>query len=86
MSSGPACREKAHRPWWWVSAYRHNVSAFSGYQYTTSDWSEVRCAAPRELGPCADQYGSTRFVWRTKAAYVDGLPRRAPLQPRKDDE
>jgi len=38
-----------------------NYSAFSGYSYTPSDWSGIRCTE-------CNRY------WRTKGAYVDTLP------------
>lgn len=43
-----------------VVTYRGNYSAFNGYRFTPSDYSQLRCAC-----------GST---WRTNAAYVDELP------------
>jgi hypothetical protein len=56
---------REHRASWWVYQYRCNFSAFSGYHYTPSDYSGVCCAA------CGRR-------WRTKAAYVDGLPGMPP--------
>lgn len=54
-----ACRDKAHRH---VVLMRNcNYSAFSGYRWTPSDYSLVRCTV-------------THRSWRTKAAYVDALP------------
>jgi hypothetical protein len=53
--------QREHRARWVVVAYRGNRSAFSGYHWTPSDYSAVRC---EECG---------RY-WRTKAAYVDDLP------------
>lgn len=47
---------------WVVSVLRGNYSAFNGYRFTPSDYSEVRCER------CGVR-------WRTKAAYVDTLPR-----------
>lgn len=47
-----------------VVMYRRNYSAFNGYHYTPSDYSEVRCTRPGYIGR-----------WRTKAAYVEGLPK-----------
>lgn len=45
----------------WVVSQRHcNHSAFNGYHYTPSDWSEVWCLECRAVG-------------RTKAAYVSSL-------------
>lgn len=44
-----------------VLTYRANYSAFSGYRWTASDYSEVHC---RKCGK----------IWRTKAEYVDVLP------------
>lgn len=60
-----ACRDQSHRPSWWVRQYRSNRSAFNGYRYTPSEWSEVVCAIDGKR-------------WRTKAAYVDQLPRHEP--------
>ena len=45
-----------------VVQYKCNYSAFNGYHYTPSDYSEVRCTRPGCMG-----------TWRTKAAYVDDL-------------
>lgn len=47
-----------------VVQYKCNHSAFNGYAYTRSDYSQVRCTRPGCLGS-----------WRTKAAYVDDLPK-----------
>lgn len=44
-----------------VTVRKANYSAFSGYHYTPSDYSEVACTT------C----GSS---WRTKAKYVDRAP------------
>lgn len=40
-----------------------NYSAFNGYHYTPSDYSQVVCLRPGCNGS-----------WRSKADYVDGLP------------
>ena len=45
---------------WRVTARRCNYSAFNGYRWTPSDYSEVRCSVCRSF-------------WRTKAQYVDKL-------------
>ena len=45
---------------WRVDVYRGNYSAFSGYRFTPSDYSQVSCT---ECGA----------VWRTKAKYVEDL-------------
>jgi hypothetical protein len=46
----------------WVVMHRNcNYSAFSGYRWTPSDYSEVKCLV------CGRR-------WRTKAAYVRQLP------------
>lgn len=63
MSSGVACTNKAHRPAWVVVQRNYNMSAFNGYRKTWSEHSLVRC----EVDGC-------RSAWRTRAAYVDGLP------------
>lgn len=66
MSGGPTCscpeRKKplAERRWRVTQRYC-NHSAFNGYHWTPSDYSEVRCM-------------ECRVFWRTKAAYVDSLP------------
>lgn len=52
---------REHRAAWVVVHRQCNFSAFSGYQYTPSDYSLVLC------GTCGRR-------WRTKAAYVDTLP------------
>lgn len=65
MSGGATCRcpERA-RPLGerrWRVALRHgNASAFNGYNWTPSDYSEVRCLR-------------CWAVWRTRAAYVERL-------------
>ena len=64
MNQGFTCRVRDHRPFWVAVQYKCNYSAFNGYSYTPSDYSTVRCDAP----------GCGR-VWRTRAAYVDSLPR-----------
>lgn len=53
---------------WRVTAYRCNYSAFNGYHYTPSDYSEVTCS--EDAGGCGRR-------WRTKARYVEELPRMA---------
>ena len=45
---------------WEVTMYKYNASAFNGYHYTPSDYSEVRCKG-------------CKARWRTKAKYVDKL-------------
>ncbi len=62
MSGGLACRVRTHRPEWLVITYRAHYSAFSGGHRTESEYSAVKC------GECGK-------VWRTKAGYVDRLPR-----------
>jgi hypothetical protein len=52
---------REHRASWRVVQRHGNASAFSGYHWTSSAYSGVRCLA------CG------RF-WRTKAAYVETLP------------
>lgn len=46
---------------WVVVARRCNYSAFNGWRYTPSDWSEVFCKGCHALG-------------RTRASYVEDLP------------
>lgn len=64
MSGGYSCECTAevrlHRMWR-VLHREHNHSAFNGYHYTPSAYSEVRC----------DNCGRR---WRTKALYVRTLP------------
>ena len=50
-----------HRAAWVVVHRKCNYSAFSGYHFTPSDYSLVRC------GTCGRR-------WRTRAAHVDDLP------------
>jgi hypothetical protein len=52
-----------HRAAWRVVQRHGNASAFNGYHWTPSDYSCLRCTAE----------GCGR-VWRTKAAYVEGVP------------
>lgn len=61
MSGGTICRCEHGRTHWACMQYKCNHSAFNGYHYTPSDYSEVTCMA------CGS-------VWRTKAAYVAELP------------
>ncbi len=65
MSSGPACccserREPLCSRRWVVRVRKANRSAFSGYHWTPSEWSEVKCLRCGAL-------------WRTRAAYVSEL-------------
>jgi hypothetical protein len=65
MSGGYACHcEERDKPIaeraWFVTQRRCNHSAFSGYHYTPSAWSTIRCPV-------------CRTVWRTKASYVNQL-------------
>jgi hypothetical protein len=63
MSQGIACRDRAHRDTWEVWSRRCNYSAFSGSRWTPSNYSQIHC---RTCG----------HLWRSKAAYVSGLPDR----------
>lgn len=63
MSGGTRCKCKPAALR--VTRYRYNTSAFNGYRRTPSDYSTVCCVT------C----GTT---FRTKAAYVDGLPHGMP--------
>lgn len=47
---------------WRVTRYKCNYSAFNGYKRADSDYSTVQCL-------------SCLAVWRTKAAYVESLPK-----------
>lgn len=66
MSGGVGCScpreggEKARRAWWRVVTYHANHSAFNGYRYTPSDYSECYCTR-------------CNARWRTKATYVTTL-------------
>lgn len=65
MSGAPACscpeRSKPLRARdWTVDVLHGNRSAFSGYRWTPSGYSQVRCHA------CG-------AVWRTRAAYANDL-------------
>lgn len=68
MSSGVPCicegnkATKFREKYWGVSCYRGNFSAFNGYRFAPSDYSEIRCSK------CGG-------VWRTKANYVELLER-----------
>lgn len=68
MSQGNSCR-CGNRTAWYVVTYRGNFSAFNGYRFTPSDYSEVTCRVVQ--GGCGAR-------WRTKAKYVDSLPMRDP--------
>jgi hypothetical protein len=56
-----ACQEPDHKAHWHVTQRKCNFSAFNGYRYSRSDYSQVRCPID----------GKT---WRSKGAYVDELP------------
>jgi hypothetical protein len=73
VSGHYGCRNPDHRQWWRVSVYKANYSAFNGYHRTPSDYSEVVCIAADAPALCTK--------WRTKAAYVDGLPMYDPTEP-----
>ena len=70
MSSGIPCacpgpaRERCKN--WFVTARRGNRSAFNGYHWTPSRYSEVKCFT------CGHR-------WRTMATYVERLPDAPPL-------
>lgn len=66
MSGGGVCK-CGKREAWRVFRYKGNRSAFNGYRWTPSDYSQVYCDPER--GGCGK-------FWRTKARYVDSLPRR----------
>jgi hypothetical protein len=55
------CTDREHRPEWVVIVRYGNYSAFNGHHFTPSDYSLVKCRACNRH-------------WRTKAAYVGGLP------------
>lgn len=66
MSGGEYCRcqhknDPDHRERYWHVLQREcNHSAFNGYHYTPSDYSQIGCSCCLRL-------------WRTKAAYVNTL-------------
>lgn len=65
MSGGPACTVKGHRH---VVVVRNaNHSAFNGYRWTWSRYSEVWCVNNPTRGP-----------WRSAAKQVDSLPDATP--------
>lgn len=64
MSAGTTCR-CGKRELWRVWTRNGNYSAFNGYRFEPSDYSEVACEL--ELGGCGAR-------WRTKARYVAELP------------
>lgn len=66
MSGGTVCK-CGKREALVVVLYKANRSAFNGYHWTPSDYSAVLCDPDR---------GGCGVYWRTKAAYVDSLPRR----------
>jgi len=66
MSQGVACTCKSRR-YWRVTQYRCNHSAFNGYKWTPSEYSEVRCL----------RCGSN---WRTRAGYVYSLKIATPVE------
>ena len=59
LARGGACGDRSHD--WVVDHLRHNHSAFNGYHWTGSDYSQVRCL-------------TCNRGWRTKADYVSTLP------------
>ena len=46
--------------YWEIRQYKCNHSAFNGYRYTPSDYSEIHCL-------------ECNHFWRTKADYVEEL-------------
>ena len=77
MSGGQICRcPESKKPLlerrWRVTQYRCNHSAYNGYRYTPSAYSNIIC----EVTGCT---GS----WRTKASYADALYARGQLQQEK---
>lgn len=69
MSGGVCCQcDERKKPMtaraWVVLHYKCNYSAFNGYRYTPSKYSEVRCTV------CGVR-------WRTTAAYVETLQKGA---------
>lgn len=64
MSSGPSCK-CGNREAWRCTARLCNHSAFSGYRWTPSEYSEIVCDT---------RHGGCGARWRTKAAYVATIP------------
>lgn len=65
MSGGTSCKcEESKKPVaeraWFVYQRKCNYSAFSGYAYTPSAYSGIKCP-------------KCRAIWRTTAGYVDQL-------------
>lgn len=63
----PACKcierkKPANQRKWRILQYKCNHSAFNGWRYQRSDYSAITCLR-------------CRMVWRTKANYVEQLPR-----------
>lgn len=54
---------REHREHWFVTVRKANYSAFGGYRYTRSDYSDLQCRAPE----CGRR-------WRTNAKYVSRIP------------
>lgn len=71
MSAGVACQVHG-REWWAVSARWGNHSAFNGYRWTPSEYSEIVCLHPDPAHRKDGSHDGSR--WRTKAAYADDLP------------
>lgn len=55
------CEGPNKRDNWKILNYKCNFSAFNGYNYTPSDYSQIICSV------CG-------HIWRTKAQYVENLP------------
>lgn len=60
MSGDPCNCQPPDRSNWRIATYKGNYSAFSGYRFTPSDYSEIICL-------------TCRRSWRTKAKYVSSL-------------
>lgn len=63
----PACKcierkKPANQRKWRILQYKCNHLAFNGWRYQRSDYSAITCLR-------------CRMVWRTKANYVEQLPR-----------
>jgi hypothetical protein len=60
-----SCQNLEHRAHWHVTQRNGNASAFNGYRWQYSDYSQIRCPLDG-------------LTWRSKGRYVDDLPDAPP--------